>query len=340
MKQKIVIVLVISLLVFSCIPFEVVPENTPYSLIPPEYFPEIAYPMETNPLSKEGFELGKKLFNDPRLSLDNSVACSNCHVKGVAFTDPQHNPSVGIFDQEGTRNAPMIANMAFQSEFLWDGGVSHLDFVSVFAIEHEKEMGEELSHVVFKLNNIPEYTPLFKAAFPGIDSISSPYMLKALSQYMLLLVSDKAKYDRVQKGEDVFTTQELAGKAIFEQKCASCHSGALFTNFEYMNNGLDSTFSDIGRHLISAQISDLGKFKVPSLRNVMLTAPYMHDGRFKTIEEVLEHYRNGVKPSANLANELSNKGQLGISLTDKEINDLKNYLETLTDYEFIHNPIF
>lgn len=258
----------------------------------------------------------------------------------MAFTDPQHNPSVGIFDQAGIRNAPMIANMAFQSEFLWDGGVSHLDFVSVFAIENEKEMGEELHHVVHKLNNISEYTPFFKAAFPEIDTITSPYMLQALSQYMLLLVSDKAKYDRVQKGEGVFTAKELSGKAIFEQKCATCHSGALFTNFEYMNNGLDSVFMDVGRELISAQASDLGKFKIPSLRNVLLTAPYMHDGRFETIEEVLEHYRNGVKPSSTLANELSNSGQLGISLTDEEMNDLIIFLETLTDYEFISNPIF
>lgn len=340
MKERIEILFVVALLIFSCGKDDVATEVSPYTLVRPNYFPEIAYPIENNPISKEGFELGKKLFNDPRLSLDNSVACSNCHVKGVAFTDPQHNPSVGIFDQSGTRNAPMIANMAFQSEFLWDGGVSHLDFVPVFAIENKKEMGEELHNVVQKLNNISEYSPLFKAAFPEIDTITSPYMLKAISQYMLLLVSDKSKYDRVQKGEDIFTSQELSGKSIFEQKCASCHSGALFTNFEYMNNGLDSVFTDVGRELISAQESDLGKFKVPSLRNIMLTAPYMHDGRFNTIDEVLEHYRNGVKTSNTLANELSNSGQMGISLTNEEVDNLKIYLETLTDYEFISNPIF
>jgi cytochrome c peroxidase len=340
MKGKIAILFVVTLFILSCGKDDDVPETSPYSLVRPDYFPEIAYPIENNPISKEGFELGKKLFNDPRLSLDNSVACSNCHVKGVAFTDPQHNPSVGIFDQSGTRNAPMIANMAFQREFLWDGGVSHLDFVPVFAIENQKEMGEKLGHVVYKLNNIPEYAPLFKAAFPEIDTITSPYMLRAISQYMLLLVSDKAKYDRVQKGKDVFTAKELSGKAVFEQKCAACHSSALFTNYKYMNNGLDSVFMDVGRELISAQASDLGKFKVPSLRNIMLTAPYMHDGRFETIDEVLEHYRSGVKLSSTLASELSSLGQLGIPLSDEEIDDLKIYLETLTDYEFISNPIF
>jgi len=340
MKRKIALLIGATFIIFSCGKDDVVTKTSPYSLIRPDYFPEITYPLENNPITKEGFELGKKLFNDPRLSLDNSVACSNCHVKGVAFTDPQHNPSVGIFNQIGTRNAPMIANMAFQSEFLWDGGVSHLDFVPVFAIENQKEMGEELHHVVYKLNKIPEYAPLFKAAFPGIDTITSPYMLRAISQYMLLLVSDKSKYDRVQKGEDVFSASELTGKAVFDQKCAACHSGALFTNYEYMNNGLDLVFMDVGRELISALASDLGKFKVPSLRNIMLTAPYMHDGRFKTLDEVLEHYRSGVKLSSTLATNLSNSGQLGIPLTDKEIEAIKIYLKTLTDYEFISNPIF
>ena len=341
MKIKI-IALIISgfFLLNSCDKENEDPMASPYELRRPDYFPEVAYPIENNPITQAGFELGKQLFNDARLSLDNSVACSNCHVKGGAFTDPQHNPSIGIFDQVGTRNAPMIANMAFQNEFLLDGGVSHLDFVSVFAIENEKEMGEELWHVVQKLNNTSEYPALFKNAFPEIDTITAPYMLQALSQYMLLLVSDNAKYDKVQRGEDSFSQREIGGKEIFEEKCATCHSGALFTNQKFMNNGLDSVFMDVGRELISAMESDLGKFKVPSLRNIMLTRPYMHDGRFDTIEDVLEHYRNGVKPSNTLANELDNQGQLGIPLTDEEMDDLIIYLETLTDYEFISNPIF
>jgi cytochrome c peroxidase len=340
MKHKLLVSFFGILGIISCGKNDIKQETSLYKLRQPDYFPEIAYSIENNPVSREGFELGKKLFNDPRLSLDNSVACSNCHVKAVAFTDPQHNPSVGIFNQSGKRNAPMIANMAFQKEFLWDGGISHLDFVPVFAIEHEKEMGEELNHVVSKLNNISEYSPLFKKAFPALDTITSPYMLQALSQYMLLLVSDNAKYDRVQRGEDAFSSQELKGQQVFEQKCATCHSGALFTNGKYMNNGLDSVFTDVGRELISAQASDLGKFKVPSLRNITLTSPYMHDGRFETINEVLEHYRNGVKTSSTLASELSNSEKLGIPLTDAEIDDLIIYLKTLTDYEFISNPIF
>lgn len=339
MKKLIYLALAVSFFI-ACESNREDPDASIYELIRPAHFPEIVYPVENNPITKAGFELGKKLFNDPRLSIDNSVACSNCHVKSLAFTDPQHNPSVGVFDQVGTRNAPMVANMAFQGEFLLDGGISHLDFVSVFAIENEKEMGESLDNVVRKLNDITEYAVLFSDAFPEIDSITSPYMLKSLSQYMLLLVSDNSKYDQVIRGESSFTNSEERGLSIFEQKCSSCHEGALFTNHDFMNNGLDTTFTDIGRYLISETIEDIGKFKVPSLRNIMLTGPYMHDGRLKTIDEVLDHYNSGVLDSPTLADELRNNNSLGIPLSESDREDLINFLETLTDYEFISNPIF
>lgn len=328
------------ILILSCSEDEQNPPTNPYTLKRPDYFPEIAYPIDNNPITQEGFELGKKLFNDPRLSLDNSISCSSCHVQSVAFTDPQHNPSIGIFEQAGTRNAPMIANMAFHSEFLWDGGVSHLDFVSVFAIENEREMGAKLRNIVEKLRNISEYPPLFKKAFPDLDSIQSPYLLRALSQYMLLLVSDNAKYDKVQRGEDTFSPAELEGLDVFQKKCASCHAAPLFTNLRYMNNGIDSVFTDVGRMLISARDEDIGKFKVPSLRNVSLTSPYMHDGRFKTLEEVLEHYGNGVVHSESLAHQLMRDDTLGIPMTDEEVEHILIFLETLSDYDFIRNPLF
>lgn len=201
-------------------------------------------------------------------------------------------------------------------------------------------MGESLDNVVRKLNDITEYTVLFSDAFPEIDSITSPYMLRSLSQYMLLLVSDNSKYDQVIRGESSFTNTEERGLSIFDQKCSSCHEGALFTNHDFMNNGLDTTFADIGRYLISETIEDIGKFKVPSLRNIMLTAPYMHDGRLKTIDEVLDHYDSGVLDSPTLADELRNDNSLGIPLSESEREDLINFLETLTDYQFISNPIF
>lgn len=340
MKNILLFLGMISLLMVGCKDDEVLPVDDIYAFHQPEHFPEVAYPMNTNKINKQGFELGKKLFNDPRLSIDNSVACSNCHVKGVGFTDPQHNPSVGVFERPGTRNSLPVFNLAFQKEFMWDGGISHLDFVPVFAIENENEMAETLINVVQKLNAIDEYPALFKAAFPEIDTITSPYMLKALSQYMLLIVSDNAKYDKVLRGEQTFTLAEQQGEAVFNAKCASCHSGTLFTNQEFKNNGLDTEFVDIGRALITETDEDLGKFKTPTLRNITLTAPYMHDGRFTTLDEVINHYRFGVKNSATLATELNINGELGISMTDEEVESLKLFLETLTDYEFISNPIF
>lgn len=312
-----------------------------YKIDRPEHFPPIEYPISNNDISKAGFELGKKIFNDPMLSVDNSVACSNCHTKALAFTDAQHNPSVGVFDRSGTRNAPMIANMAFQSEFLWDGGINHLDFVPVFAIENPNEMDETLLNVVHKLNRHSTYPSLFAEVYPEADSITSPQMLQVLSQYMLLLISDQSKYDEVQRGNATFTESEKLGFELFNSKCASCHEGVLQTSQQFMNNGLDSVFTDLGRALITETDQDNGKFKVPSLRNIMLTAPYMHDGRLKTMDEVLNHYSQQVLFSATLAEELINEdGSLGVALTSEEKESIIAFLHTLTDHEFVSNPIF
>ncbi|MEM8524481.1 MAG: cytochrome c peroxidase [Bacteroidota bacterium] len=323
----------------ACQKKEMLPDN-PYQFTKPEHFPEPTYTFDNNPITKEGFELGKKLFNDPRLSSDKSTACSNCHSKVVAFADPQHSLSIGVNNRVGKRNAPAIQNMAFMREFFWDGGVVHLDFVPPNAIENKLEMDEKMTNVVQFLNRDKEYTNLFRAAFGEIDSINTPMMLHAFSQYMNLLISDNSKYDQYLKGETELTTKELAGLKLFEQNCESCHSGVLFTNQAYANNGLDETFKDLGRALISEWEGDEGKFKIPSLRNVELTAPYMHDGRFETLEEVLLHYRNGVKKSATLAPELNNGEQLGIPLTAKEEEQIIVFLKTLTDRDFISNSIF
>ncbi|MCB9340415.1 MAG: c-type cytochrome [Lewinellaceae bacterium] len=311
-----------------------------FSFEKPVHFPEPTYTFDKNPVTKEGFELGKKLFADPILSVDNSVACNNCHVKSVAFTDPQHSLSLGVEERSGIRNAPSIANMAFMKEFFWDGGGIHLDFVPPNAIENPLEMDEKLAHVVYKLNHHSSYPALFKKAFSGIETITAPYMLYALSQYQVMLVSASSKYDKYKTGDEMLGADELEGLEVFEQKCAACHSGELFTNQDYRNNGLDTEFDDPGRARITESDADLGKFKVPSLRNVALTAPYMHDGRFKTLEEVLEHYSAGVKQSATLAPELQQNGTLGIPLSATEKQRLIDFLKTLTDYDFIQDQRF
>lgn len=315
--------------------------STKYRFVKPPHFPEPTYTFDQNPATREGFELGKQIFSDPILSVDNSVACNNCHVKAVAFTDPQHALSLGVDERSGIRNAPSIANMAFMKEFMWDGGVYHLDFAPPNAIENPLEMDEKMGNVVYKLNRSANYKALFRAAFPDMDdTITSPYMLHALSQYMTLLVSATSKYDHYKMGDGDLSAAELEGLALFQQKCASCHSGELFTNQEYRNNGLDTAFADEGRARITETVADLGKFKVPSLRNVALTHPYMHDGRFQTLEEVLDHYSNGVKSSPTLASELQQGGVLGIPMTATEKALIIGFLNTLTDYEFIRDERF
>lgn len=314
--------------------------DTPYRLVKPPHFPEPTYTFRNNPVTEQGFKLGKRLFNDPILSVDNSVSCSSCHVKAVAFADPQHRLSLGVGERSGTRNTPSIANMAFLEEFFWDGGGVHLDFVPPNAIENEREMAETLAGVVRKLNRHPEYPRLFREAFGEVDSINAPLMLHALSQYMALLISADSPYDRYVLGKGSLSDNELAGKQLFEEKCAACHSGVLFTNQDYRNNGLDTVFADPGRARITEWNGDLGKFRVPSLRNVVLTAPYMHDGRFATLEEVLDHYARRVKPSPTLAPELQQNGMLGIPLSETEKQRIIDFLYTLTDREFVRNELF
>lgn len=316
--------------------------STSENLFPelPAYFPEPVYPLYKSPITQNGFDLGKKLFNDPVLSVDQSIACSNCHVKSVAFVDPQHGLSLGVNERHGIRNAPSIANMAFMKEFMWDGGIVHLDFVPPNAIENELEMDEKLAHVVAKLNRSSVYPSLFKNAFPGIDTITAPLMLKALSQYQLMLVSKGSKYDKVRQNKAQFSAEEAAGFEVFKNKCVGCHAEPLFTNQGYFNNGLDVAFTDPGRARITEDSEDLGKFKVPSLRNVSLTAPYMHDARFKSLMEVLNHYSDGVKDSPSLAPQLKSDGRLGIDLTMEEKQSIIAFLATLTDPELISDPRF
>ena len=318
---------------------DVLPDDT-YVFKKPDYFPEPTYTFVNNPITRQGFELGKRLFNDPILSSDNSVACSNCHVKSVAFTDPQHRLSLGVEERPGIRNAPSIVNMAFMPEFFWDGGVNHLDFVAINAIENPLEMNEKLGHVIAKLNDHPDYPALFRKAFSTPDTITSPYFLHALSQFMLLIVSDQSKYDRVIRNQATFTSAEIAGKEVFENKCSTCHPAPLFTTFGYANNGLDTAFEDLGRGRISESSVDEGKFKIPTLRNIALTSPYMHDGRYQTLDEVLDHYDQHVLPSATLDPFFKQSDPPGIRLSPDEKEKLKTFLQTLTDYELLKNPIF
>lgn len=312
-----------------------------FGFVQPPHFPKPTYTFQNNPISENGFKLGKRLFFDPTLSKDGSVACANCHLQSHAFADIALHPfSVGINDQPGIRNAPPLFNLAFQKEFFWDGGVTHLDFVPIQAIESPIEMGESYPNLIARLNRHPEYPRLFKEAF-GVEEVTGPYFLHALSQFMLMMVSSESRYDQWSLGKtDALSPIELEGLAIFRAKCETCHKEPLMTDLSYRNNGIQVIIKDIGRQRITEVATDLGKFKVPSLRNIAVTAPYMHNASFKTLAEVLDHYSDGIHDSPTLDPILQKDGKPGISLTKEEKVKILAFLNTLTDEKFLKNPLF
>lgn len=306
-----------------------------YALEYPDYFPEPAYDFNKNPLNKDKIELGRALFYDPILSKDGMISCASCHSPYNAFAHTDHDLSHGIDDQIGTRNAPALFNLAWQSSFMWDGAINHLDIQALAPISHPKEMNESLANVVAKLQKTEHYPSLFAKAF-GEPKITGEYILKALSQFQLTLVSADAKYDQMKRGELEFSEQEQKGYALFLENCNSCHSEPLFSNYSFANNGLpiDTTLNDFGKGEISGKETDKMLFKVPSLRNLSYTFPYMHDGRFKKLSQVLNHYTSGIVQSPNLAKELA--APMNLSSNDKV--DLIAFLLTLNDRNFVFDP--
>lgn len=325
------------ILVISCQKAETLAPQAEFSWYAPSDFPALKYNLENNPWTEKGFELGRSLFYDPIFSRDNSVACGDCHQPFTAFADPAHGLSVGIEGRIGIRNAPMIANMGYLEKFFWDGGVGHLDFVPVNAIENPLEMDENIIQVLHKLNQDESYKKRFKEVF-GVEEIQSQQVFFAFSQFMLRLVSDQSPYDAFRRNQRVATEDEIAGAQLFETHCASCHEGVLFTDQSFRNNGLDSSFeNDLGRARITELEQDEGLFRVPSLRNVELTAPYMHDGRFASLEVVLDHYSDGIVSSASLDENLPVGG---FQFTEKEREQIIEFLTSLTDRAFVSNPKF
>ena len=306
----------------------------------PDNFPEINYDLSANPPTKNGVELGKKLFYDGKLSANGFFSCGFCHEQRFAFTHHGHQFSHGIDDLEGTRNAPAIQNMAFQTEFAWDGATSHLDLFPIIPITNEVEMGETMTNVLSKLQADSEYQRLFASAFEDAE-VSNENFLKALAQFMVTMISSNSKYDKYVRNEEggEFSDLEKEGLAVFESKCATCHATDLFTDNSFRNNGLPPYpgIDDIGRAEVSGSAADNYKFKVPSLRNVAITAPYMHDGRFGSLQSVLNFYNSGVQESKTLDPILKQNERLGIVLTTDEQEALIAFLNTLTDNEFLED---
>lgn len=346
------IVLLILLLMVSCSE-QVKHEETEVEVITrkpepmeiqiPANFPAPVYDLTVNPVTKEGFALGKKLFYDARLSRNNTISCGSCHQQSAGFTHHGHDVSHGIDDKLGRRNSLPIQNLLFYKTFFWDGGVHNLDLVPLNAIANKVEMDEEVENIIAKLEANADYRAKFLAAF-GSEEITSTRFLQAISQFLAAMISSNSKYDRYVRNEGVtFSEAELQGMELFTQHCRSCHATDLFTDQSYRNNGYSSLTDfdrDQGREEITLNKDDRGKFKVPSLRNVAYTAPYMHNGKLSTLDQVLDFYVSGVHDTPTLDSLLKAKGTPGFYFDEDEKQKIIAFLHTLTDEKYLTDKQF
>ena len=291
-----------------------------------------------NPLTEEGFQLGRKLFYDGKLSKDGNISCAGCHQQFAAFASYDHDFSHGFDNNFTTRNAPGLFNLAWQKELHWDGGINHIEVQPLSPITAANEMAETLPAVLKKLKADTAYIRLFKTAFAD-DVINSQHLLKALAQFTGSIQSYNTKYDKVKRGEATFTVSEDLGYKTFIANCNSCHKEPLFTDNSFRNNGLslNEKLRDYGRMTITAKAGDSLKFKVPSLRNCNITFPYMHDGRLYTLGKVIEHYRTGIDTTQPTLDPLLKKRLI---ISNQEKVDLLSFLLTLKDEEMLHDTRF
>lgn len=315
---------------------------TPYTLELDDQMPIMNIP-EDNPLTVEGIRLGRMLFYDPILSADSTQACASCHQQNIGFTD-KDKFSVGIDGIMGSRRSMPIINIGWNSTLFWDGRATGVEDQALFPVEDPIEMHNMWSNAVDQIEHNPEYPDLFGEAF-GSDDITKERVVKAIAQFERTLISSNSKYDRVVYDKiGAFTDDELEGQLLFYDEeggdCFHCHDGGLQTDLKFHNNGLDEEFEDLGLYNVTKKEADKGKFKTPSLRNVELRAPYMHDGRFATLKEVLDHYSEGVKFSSTIDPLMKNVGSGGVKLTEEEKGYIIAYLKTMTDTNFINNKDF
>lgn len=318
-------------------------ENVLLDFTIPSNFPNLTYDVTQNPPTEKGFELGKKLFFDGKLASDGVVSCGFCHIQDFAFTHHTHITSHGVNGLIGKRNAQPLHNLAFMNEFTWDGAATFLDSQPIIPITAEVEMNETISNVLSKLESDPNYPTLFAEAY-GSEGITSERLFKSLSQFMVMMVSANSKYDKWERGEAItLSEEEENGRLLFEAKCSSCHAGTLQTDQSYRNNGLslDPQFNDMGREIVTGLPGDRRKFKVPSLRNIEITFPYMHDGRIASLEDVLDFYTDGITQSETLDPSLIQPdGTLGLVISDTEKAQIIAFLKTLTDTDFLNDSRF
>ena len=309
----------------------------PISFKVPKGWPAPVYDFKNNPLTQEGIALGKQLFYDGQLSKNGKISCGSCHQQYSAFATFDHALSHGYNNGQTTRNAASLQNLAWQKTYMADGGINDLHLEPLVHITAPNEMAESIENVIRKLKADTHYASLFKAAF-GDPLINTERLGKALSQFMLTLVSANSKYDQVMRGEASFILPEQLGYEIFQKKCVSCHPPPFFSDFNFRNIGLpiDNFLKDKGRMKITNNPKDSLLFKVPSLRNIALTAPYGHDGRFNSLLNVLEHYRKNMVLGPTTDSLLKNR----LPLSNFEIGQIRAFLNTLTDSSFLQEPKF
>jgi len=321
--------------------FTPLPTNDLVEIVP-QGWPKPVYTFTGNPISENTFILGRFLFYEPLLSKDNTISCASCHQNHVAFAQADHKVSHGINNAEGPRNSPTIFNMTWAPYFMHDAGIANIEQQPIAPIQNPIEMGENIVTVIEKLKASQKFRGLFKNAY-GSEEIDSQKMFKAMAQFMALMYSYNSKYDHYKRNEKggEMTDTELRGYSLFVAKCSSCHTEPLFTDYKLRNNGLklpaDMAKIDSGRAHITKLQQDLYRFKTPSLRNIAVSGPYMHNGSLSTLDECLEHYNSGIKNLINLDPQLNSNG---MQLTAQEKQDIIAFLNTLTDYQFISDKRF
>ena len=314
---------------------EDVPGETPLTFTVPDGFPAPLYNFSNNPLTEEGFQLGRMLFYDGRLSKDGHYPCASCHQQVAVFGTYDHDLSHGYNDQHSNRNAAPLFNLAWQKEFHTDGKYKSLEDECLDPIQAPNQMAEEIGNVLTKIRGDAHMRDMFRAAF-GTEEITIERMQKALAQFTVSMVTANSKYDQVKRGQNTFTDYEQRGYDLYKTNCASCHPEPMFTDYTYRNIGLPISYlNDYGRILVTGKKEDSLKFKVPSLRNVSLTYPYMHDGRYFSLRACIEHYANPQQSSTLDPSLIS-----GIHFNNNQVIDLVAFLRALTDSTLVKDLRF
>lgn len=327
---------VIAAIGFACNDVHTELQDSAIKIKIPAHFPDIIYPEDNTPTTLR-IELGRRLFYDTRLSSENDINCATCHVQSAAFTDGKRISTAASSSDFG-RNSPTLANLAWAPVLMAEGGVISLELQALAPLHNNLEMGDNMMPVVENLNRDKNIRRLAKAAY-NRDSVDPFVVTRALAAFQRTLISGDTRYDRYRNNQSAdFTESEIRGMEIFfseKTNCGSCHSGTFFTDYEFYNIGLYEQYADIGRERKTHLAEDNGKFKTPTLRNIALTGPYMHDGSLSTLQEVIDFYNGGGHNHPNKDNKISE-----LNLSESEQNDLIAFLNTLTDWNFVQNKNF